>query len=619
MMRSRLSAVLAAMLLSASSPADDSAPATVRDLAYGEVLFHFYQDDYFSSIVHLLKARRQETLDWHAEEAELLLGGLDLSYGLRDEANRIFSQLLDTHPGADIRNRAWFYLAKLSWQSGDSDKALAALQAIDGDMPDSLAAEVAHLQGLVLLARGDNTATGELLDNLRADRSWTPYLDYNLGVAQIRSGALADGSRTLEQVGEINGSSETRRTLRDKANLALGYSYLQHGQPDRARQYLERIRLEGPLSNRALLGTGWADIEADAWDRALVPWMELGSRDAADPAVQEALLAIPHAMNRMKLHGRAVEHYGQAINAYLDEQARLDASIAAIRDGKLLSALDAAPDDTGTAWLHDAGAMAASPALRHQVELMARHDFQQAVSNYRDLRRIDDNLARWSESMAAFHDMLATRRIRYAGHRPAADAALSAVTIDTLTMRRQALAGKLQDIEQQADPMALAYDDEARYWQTLQSLGERLDRLPGTAKVNTLRDKQRLLQGVLYWNVSGDYVPRLWSAKQQLQELDAQFSRAHEAHAGLAISGEEVQIDFDGFARRIANHHSAIERLQLRNAAARLVQGRRIEDLAVAELEAQKQRLDHYLVQARYALAQTWDMARNSHAPEIQP
>jgi hypothetical protein len=615
----RLTVTLAGMLLLAVSQAADRAPASVRDLSYGEVLYHYYQDDYFSSIVHLLKARQQGTLDYHADEAELLLGGLDLSYGLRDEAGRIFATLLDAHPHADVRNRAWFHLARLSWQSGDSGSALAALQAIGDEVPASLAGEVAHLQSLVLLARGDNAATVELLGNLRADRGWSPYLDYNLGVARIRNGALADGSSTLARVGELDGYNEIRRTLRDKANLALGYSYLQHDEPDRARQYLERVRLEGPLSNRALLGTGWADIEAGAYARALVPWLELGSRNTTDPAVQEVLLAIPHAMTRMQLHGRAVAHYEQAIDSYYAEQARLDESIAAILDGKLLAALQTVSDSNDIGWLQDIETMTASPALRYQVELMARHDFQEAVKNYHDLRRLDDNLAGWAGSIGAFSDMLATRRARHAGQRPAAEAALSAATVDTLAQRRQVLAERLKGIEQRQDPMALASDDENRHWQTLQALDARLAGMPETPDINALRDKQRRLQGILYWNVNSDYRPRLWSAKQQLRELDALVDETRHAHAALAAAGEGAPVDFYGFEQRIVQHHAEIERLRARTGTLRMAQGRHIETIAVAELEQQKQRLEKYLVQARYAMAQTRDTALNSHATETLP
>ena len=48
---------LTAMLSGAVAAAKQ--PASVRDLHYGKVLFHFYQDDYFSAITHLMVAREQ--------------------------------------------------------------------------------------------------------------------------------------------------------------------------------------------------------------------------------------------------------------------------------------------------------------------------------------------------------------------------------------------------------------------------------------------------------------------------------------------------------------------------------------------------------------------------------
>ena len=69
-------------------------PIVVKDPHYGEVLFHFYQEDYFPAIVRLLAAQEQEQLEEHADEAELLLGGLYLSYGHHLEAADIFERLL---------------------------------------------------------------------------------------------------------------------------------------------------------------------------------------------------------------------------------------------------------------------------------------------------------------------------------------------------------------------------------------------------------------------------------------------------------------------------------------------------------------------------------------------
>ena len=87
-------------------------PQQVQDLHYGEVLFHFYQEDYFTAISQLMVAQQQNLLQHHQDESELLLGGLQLSYGMPDQAERRFDRLLDHNTDAALRNRVWYYLTK---------------------------------------------------------------------------------------------------------------------------------------------------------------------------------------------------------------------------------------------------------------------------------------------------------------------------------------------------------------------------------------------------------------------------------------------------------------------------------------------------------------------------
>src|SRR5690606_24950264 len=69
-------------------------PRIVKDAKYGEVLFYFYQEEYFPAIVRLLAAKERSQLENHDAEAELLLGGLYLSYGHHLRAAGIFERLL---------------------------------------------------------------------------------------------------------------------------------------------------------------------------------------------------------------------------------------------------------------------------------------------------------------------------------------------------------------------------------------------------------------------------------------------------------------------------------------------------------------------------------------------
>ena len=57
----------------------------------------------------------------------------------------------------------------------------------------------------------------------------------------------------MNEVGQIAAPTEELAALRDKANLALGFAWLNANRPEDAKKVLQRVRLEGPQSNKALL------------------------------------------------------------------------------------------------------------------------------------------------------------------------------------------------------------------------------------------------------------------------------------------------------------------------------------------------------------------------------
>jgi len=618
--RTRLLLLLLLLLLigiTRTLAAADAPPSSVKDLQYGEVLYYYFQQDYFDSIVRLQIAQQQQRLPNHATEAELMLGGLDLSYGLRDEANRIFQRLLSEETSdVSTRNRAWFYLAKISWQRGDIDAALQAIERVQGSMTAATRTAAINLHSLLLLQQGNNKAAIGLLQDARSGRGWTPFLNYNLGIGLIRDQQQQQGAKQLDRIGDSRGRTEELRLLRDKANLALGYSYLQNDSPEMARKTLERVRLEGPLSNRALLGTGWADAESENYPAALVPWLELSSRDSTDPAVQESLLAIPYAMTKMNLHGRAVEHYNDGIRQLIEERQKLDQSISAIRQGGLLDLLQQHDLGAGNGWMQQLHLDSDAPALRYQLALMSSHDFQEAVKNYRDLLVLQANLSAWKGDIAAYDDMLAGRQARFERHRPAAQQVLQGTRLQTLQQRHAALAENLVHIETTGDAAGLANPEEARQWQQLTTIGEQLARLPDNPDTAVLRDKQQRLRGILVWQFQADYKSRLWQSRKQLAELDTLLARSQQGIGSLQQADLSAPSGFGDFNRRIAANRARIENLSTQTGATLLAQGKQLEHLAINELEQQQQRVDAYIIQARFALAQTYDNALQQPAAE---
>jgi len=187
---------------------DGLPPQDVKDLHYGDVLFYFYQDDYFDSITRLLAARQLERIPHTQGEAELLLGGLYLSLGEHVEAGRIFEALLNQNTSEAVRNKAWFYLGKVWYQRGYLEESERALRQVSDKIDPRLSAERYMLLAQVMMRQDRYDDAIAALSNWRGAPDWTAYAQFNLGVALVRKDRLADAVPYLDRVGRIETRSE---------------------------------------------------------------------------------------------------------------------------------------------------------------------------------------------------------------------------------------------------------------------------------------------------------------------------------------------------------------------------------------------------------------------------
>lgn len=598
-----------ACLLSPSAFAAQAEPRQVRDLHYGEVLFYFYQQKYFTAITHLGTSEHYDRISHHRDDAELLRGGLYLSYGLHNEAAQIFERLIEQGAPPLVRNRAWFYLAKIRYQRGYLTEAEESLAEIEGPLPADVADEQEVLAALLLMTRHEYSKAADRLKRVPPKSEWALYARYNLGIALIKSSEFDAGVQLLDEIGQQPATGEEHRALKDKANVALAYSYLQREIPVKARGYLERVRLDGYLSNKALLGMGWAHSALGDDREALVPWLELHGRNPFDAAVQEALLAVPYAYGRLGAHAQSLKHYEDAIAIYDAEMKRIGESIKAIRTGKLSENIlrNDPGDDMGWFW-HLQG-LPDAPESRYLVQLLATHDFQEAFKNYRDLRFMAANLAQGSENIDIFGDMLTTRRKGFEERLPTVLNAAHDADFDRMRERHELYTQELTRIEQNGDTDALANERERALQDWSKRAGEIVRRLPDTADMRDVREKYRLLRGLLISDIAKDYSVRLWEAKKSLRAIEAEIATAAARRAALAGAQREMSKTFAGHARRIKELRARIEKIQGRLAVVAVEQELVIEALAVTALEQQRARIATYVTQARFAVAQIYDQA----------
>lgn len=589
-------------------------PQIVKDLHWGDALFYFYQGDYLQSLTRLGASQEFNRIGNHAVEAELLKGGLYLSLGQHEEAGRIFKSLLNDNVPLDVRNRAWFYLAKVWYQRNYLQDAATALSSIKGALPGELEPErhLLEAQVLMYLDRYDDAIHALERWQPVGDRTdvWSAYARFNIGVALVRKDRVEEAAKLLDAVGQINAPTNELAALRDKANLALGFAWLKAGRAADAKQVLQRVRLEGPQSNKALLGVGWADSADKQFTKALVPWLELRDRNMLDAAVQESYLAIPYAYAQLAANKQAVEQYTLAVTAFGEESARIDQSIAAIRGGRLLNAITQNDKGDQAGWFWQLQQLPDAPETRYLYHLLASNEFQEGLKNYRDLRLMQRNLASWELSVAAFDDMVANRRQAFEQRLPMLQNTLDSVDLDAMEAARTELESRVAAVERDDDVAGLATGRELAQWQKVERIEKVLQRAdPNDPLVQEMREKTRLLRGALLWDFTSSYKARLWKARKELRELDVAYKEARRRWVLIERAREEYPARTEEFAKRVQGLQPRIAGLTQRLAAAADSQNQYLAAIAIRELESQKERLAAYSLQARFALASIYDRA----------
>lgn len=605
--RLKLETLLCAGLALCAPVAASAAETVLADPYYREAEFHRQQGQPLFALGGLLAARKDEKLTANPNEVELLLGKLYQDYGLYGQAADSFQRATGTGVGS-LRGKAWWELARQRFDRGEFARAEAALNRSTGLLPYELEKQRPLLQAQILLAQNRNAEAAALLSAWQPIQQQGPYSRYNIGVALVRSGDLLQGSGMLDSVGTMQAPDAEMLALRDQANLAMGYGFLRADHGATARPLLKRVRLDGAYSNLALLGAGWAELapdgkpqqnlylspvgcvedpsrvlpesllilrrpprqacdrertfksrvffeqapgagsEPERYRRAIVPWQTLTQRSPADPAVQEALLALPYAYSQLKGRDQAIEHYRTAIASYESERKALTRTTDTIRETAFVDSDQA----TGSTWK--------LPRREDALYLRNLSASGPYLASLRDLRALQT----LSHQLGLLEQRLGSMESRLDG--------LSQPLAET-SLQKSAAAGPAVTAET-ADAMA---DQRITYFGVF-------DFLPAVSP------------GVTTFPADGanENLP-----SSEPEQAPTAVSRPpispKNPTSGLAPVEQQQRL------------RQQLETLRTQLASAQKTHETVLREMALAELASQQQRLDIYLAQARFSLARLLD------------
>ncbi len=602
-------------------PAANAAP---KDLFFAEALYHAYQGQYFDALQRLdteiaqyraLDEPRLDTLHYYINDAEFSVGDFELNYRMHHRAGRAIKAVLEGAVDPSVRNEAAYRLARIHFQKGQLDDAENALARIQGPVPEAVRGDIEFLRANLDMAQGRSGDAVKVLKDLKAGESLTGFAAYNLGIALLQDGRQKDAIEQLERAGQLTIGDPADLAVRDKANLVLGSILFEAAEFDRAKQALDRVRLEGPFSNQALLRAGWAEATSKNYDRALVPWNILADREPTDSAVQEALLALPHAYASLNLHGRAALLYGHALEQYSLQIETVDASIGSIREGRFLKALVREESRQDDSWVIRLRALPGAPETYYLMELMASHDFQTALHNYLDLEDLRERLAGWNTSLDAFDDIIRLRGTNYAPLLPEVDARFRELD-SRMRLRleqKKSLGERLQAMLTAPRPELLANAEERIAGDRLTQIEKQLGDSTHPASL-ALKERAARLRGVLTWRLETEYDQRLTDAYAHLKELNADVDALNRQYEAFVRTRQAATHSYVGYDTPIGHLRTDVRESLQRVESLIAQQGHLIETVAIDQLVARRDRLATQQTQARYAVADSYDRAARAQA-----
>jgi tetratricopeptide (TPR) repeat protein len=596
------------------------------DLYYGEAKYLASQGLNFEALERLdIELAQHHAVDEPelgslfpvVDEAEFSVGDYELRYRMHHRAGRAIQALLEGDVEAPVRNEAAYRLAKIHFQKGQFGDAMSVLARIEGEVPRPIRDDIEFLRANIYLAMDEPAQAVEVLQGLQSEADLDGFVAYNLGIALLEAGQLEHAYQQLDKAGRIPAEDEAAKAIRDKSNLVLGTVMLESGRYAEARHYLDRVRLTGPFTNQALLSAGWASMSAEQYDSATVPWRILADRDATDAATQEAMLGLPYAYSKLRIHGRAAENFGRALDVFSTEAKKIDASIESIREGKFLAALIREEIRQDKDWVIRLRSLPETPETYYLTALLASHDFQTGLQNYLDLEGLRQKLRAWQKSFVAFDDMVTIRRGHYEPLLPEVDAEFRELD-SRMKMRleqNRLLEEHLRTQLTAPRPNFLATREEQQLLADIEGIEQRLQN-GNEAENPDVAERVARLKGRLLWDIHTDYYGRLdafyahlqelWDANDVLETTYRQFVRVRQA---ATHSYEGYMEPVNRMRTRVTESLGRVNMLMAR-------QGRLLEVVAVDELVARRQRLDQYMENARYALADSYDRATQARVSE---
>lgn len=593
----------------------------VKDLAYGDFLFDYFQQHYFSSLTKLMIGEQRQQLQNNNDQAQVLKGALFVSFGMLQQAEQIFDALLPTTATREDANKTWYTLAELHYRNGNAAHANRILTEKVQRPSEKMAPRVKLLNAMTLLELERPDEAMKQLEDVKDDRDLGIWARYNLAAALASVDRTEEATKIFRSILTMIPTDPETEALQDRAAFAMGMNYFRQKNWVQAQDYLDMVRLDGQVAEPALLASGWVAINNRDKEGALTPWMHLAERSASHPAVQEALLNIPYVYEDAGALRDALDAYRSAENTFIAEKASIEDAKAFVLQKDWIDRISPAPslsdDPMGDLPSFEFNVDGASPYL---YRFFASNEFNQSYRSYRELQRLHQVLNQWQAQMPAFKQMIGANVERLEKLLPAAQSkvAMAEGFRNNVVARQNAISNEIDRILKTEDDYGTPDDEQLKIIDRMKALEQALAKL-SDSEYGEEKAKFRLLKGLMAWDLADQGPQRRWQLVKQRAQLENQLVEL-EAVIGRVKNSREGQIQrFREQAERIKQLDLQLETLKTASIQALAKHRKYMQAIALDIMSEQQSRLDQLRGYSLLSIARLQDHAYSATRKPVAP
>lgn len=593
----------------------------IEDLAYGTVLYEYYQQNYDQALLNTLVAERRQHLGENPIRFTLAEGSFAFADGMYGYANEVFASVPEEEMTDLDRMRLAFHLSReyhrrQDWAALDVELARIELgKSFWGKR--RVHPEVEFMRAELAVQQGDFAAAERAYADMEKTNPLRAYGLFNLGVAYRQAGKLDEARATFETLSALTAYSDEAHDLGQRARLALAIIARQQKNPTQAETVLADLPGKGRYQDVAMAAYGGLAMDTEDYELAARIWMTLKEQSYWTSSTATARIGFPLSLDRLAQQGRkgsqqlALVHYQQAEESFSNRYASLTTLTQQAEDPEWVRGLlnvFAAPSDSAE---KQALMQRWQEQLGHTdwLEWLATDTVHQALNQWRELNEMDQWLGRMPGQMTALSEVANERQRRGELARRLLQGEGILSERAQLMQQVDALAGDLRDIKASRPvmdrnwmyPLATTQErellDELARMQDLVVHMSAKDRAKWSARI-------RRLQGVVFYQVVSEQAKRVRELEKAHHELVALIANADARIARVQAAEENfvagVGTDFSLFVDR-AND------LIARVAASRTARETMLANEIRARMLKERQQVEEYLLVTRIAIARVTD------------